>query len=110
VKDPNAVAAIVSALRRVHGDNVARMLLADGISLAALMDAVFSLPIANRDAVRLISKAIESSDFILSPDIGPLWHVKYLYDRPGSMTVVDMVVSTPEATFASTDISLRLRA
>ena len=109
MKDPESVAAIVSAFRQVHGDNIARAFLADGVSLAALMDTIFSLPIRNDTAVKMIARALESGDFVLSPDFGPLWHVSYLYERPGSMTVVDMVVSTPGATFASTDITLRLR-
>lgn len=108
MKDPEAVAAIVSALRQVHGDNIARALLADGVSLAALMDAVLTLRIRNSDAVRMIARALESGDFAISPDFGPLWHVKYVYSKPGSMTVVDMMVLTSDATFASTDITLRL--
>lgn len=110
MKDPEAVAAIMSALREAHGDNVARAFLADGVSLAALVDAVFSLPIKNSVAVRAIARAFESGDFVISPDIGPLWHVKYVYSHPGSMTVVDLVVLTPERTFTSTEISMRLRA
>ena len=109
MKNPEAVAAIVSALRHAHGDNVARAFLADGVSLAALMDAVFSLPIKNSEAVRTIARALESGDFVISPDVGPLWHIKYVYSQPGSMTVVDMVVLTPDKAFASSEISLRLR-
>ncbi|WP_338699923.1 hypothetical protein V5279_19045 [Bradyrhizobium sp. 26S5] len=109
MKDPEAVAPIVSALRAAHGDDVARAFLADGVSLAALVDAVFSLPIRNSVAVRAIARALESGDFVISPDVGPLWHVKYVYSQPGSMTVTDMVVLTPGRTFASTEISLRLR-
>jgi hypothetical protein len=107
-KNPEAVAAIVSALRHVHGDDIAHVLLSDGVSLAVIIDAVLSLPIANYKAARIVANAIESGDFILTPDLGPLWHVRYLYDRPGSMTIVDMVMLTPERTFASTEISLRL--
>ncbi|WP_375780378.1 hypothetical protein ACE103_17020 [Bradyrhizobium sp. ma5] len=109
MKDPEAVAAIVSALREAHGDEVARIFLADGVTLAALVDAVLSLPIKNSAAVRAIARALESGDFTISPDIGPLWHVKYVYSHPGSMTVADMVVLTPERTFTSTEISLLLR-
>ena len=107
-KNPEAVAAIVSALRHVHGDDIARLLLSDGVSLAVIIDAVLSLPIANHNAARIIAKAIESGDFILTPDLGSLLHVRYLYDRPGAITVVDMVVLTPDRTFASNEISLRL--
>ena len=87
MKDPEAVVAIMSALREAHGDNVARAFLTDGVSLAALVDAVFSLPIRNSVAVRAIARALESGDFVISPDVGPLWHVKYVYSHPGSMTV-----------------------
>ncbi len=109
LKDPDAVAAIVSILRRVHGENIARALLADGVSLAALIDAAFSLPISNSDAIRVIARALDSGDFSFTPDIGPLWRVRYIYeDRRASMRVVDMEMSTPYRTFASTEISLRL--
>ncbi|WP_408918073.1 hypothetical protein [Bradyrhizobium arachidis] len=109
MKDPAAVAAIVSILRRVHGDDIARALLADGVRLAALIDAAFSLPISNSDAVRMIARALESGDFRFTPDIGPLWHVRYIYEnRRASMRVVDMEMLTPDRAFASTDISLRL--
>lgn len=108
LKDPNAVAAIVSTLRQVHGDNFARTLLADGVGLAALIAAALSSPTSNRVAIRTIARALESRDFIISPDIGPLWHIKYVYDGPGSLTVVDMVVLTPERTFTSVELTLRL--
>ena len=36
MRDPNTVAGIVSALRQVHGDDIARVMLNDGLSLAAL--------------------------------------------------------------------------
>ncbi len=107
LKDPDAIAAIVSALRRIHGDDAARAMLADGVTLAALIDAMFSQPIANRDAVRLITRAL--GDFAVTPDIGPLWHLRYVYeDRRASLDVVDMEIATPDRTFASTEISLRL--
>jgi hypothetical protein len=38
MRDPETVAGIVSALRHVHGDGVARLLLNDGLSLAALIE------------------------------------------------------------------------
>ncbi len=34
MQDPNSIAAIVSALRQVHGDDLARVMLNDGFSLA----------------------------------------------------------------------------
>jgi len=57
----------------------------------------------------MIARALESRDFVVAPDVGSPRHIKYLYDRPGSMTVVDMLVLTPEKTFTSTEISLRLK-
>lgn len=109
LKDPYAVAVIASTLRRAHGDNVARAFLTQGMSLAALISAAFSLPISNSEAVRMIARALESGDFRLTPDLGRLWHVRYIYeDQRASMRVLDMEISTPDRTFASTEISLRL--
>ncbi|UPJ54423.1 hypothetical protein IVB30_33135 [Bradyrhizobium sp. 200] len=109
LNDPAAVAAIVSTLRRVHGDNIAQTLLADGVSLAVLIDAAFSLPVSNSDAVRMIARALDSGDFSVTPELGPLWRVRYIYeDRRASMHVVDMEVLTPGRTFASIEISLLL--
>ena len=41
---PEHMAAIVNALRRVHGDDIARIILNDGFSLATLIDAVLRSP------------------------------------------------------------------
>lgn len=57
MRDPNTVAGIVSALRQVHGDDIARVMLNDGLSLAALIDAVLRSPLKNHDAIRLITRA-----------------------------------------------------
>ncbi|MEA3089870.1 MAG: hypothetical protein QOJ04_1212 [Caballeronia sp.] len=35
MRDPNTVAAIGNVLRQVHGDDLARVMLNDGLSLAA---------------------------------------------------------------------------
>src|ERR1700675_4615335 len=107
--NPNTVAAIVNALRQVHGDNIARVMLNDGLSLAALIDALLRSPLKNRDAVKLITRALRSGDFIVTPDFGSLSHLKYFYDRPKSLHVVDIAVMTLDhGTIASTDIRLRL--
>ena len=45
MRDPNTVAAIVTALRQVHGDDLARVMLSDGLSLAALIDALLRPPL-----------------------------------------------------------------
>jgi hypothetical protein len=109
MRDPNAVAGIVSALRQVHGDDIARVMLNDGLSLAALIDAVLHSPLKNHDAIKLITRALYSGDFIVTPDFGSVSHLKYVYDRPKSLHVVDIAVLTLDhGTIASTDIRLRL--
>jgi len=66
-------------------------------------------PLKNRDAVKLITRALRSGDFIVTPDFGSLSHLKYFYDRPKSLHVVDIAVMTLDhGTIASTDIRLRL--
>lgn len=107
LKNPDAVAAIVSALRYVYGDEIARLMLVEGMSLADLIDAMFSAPLPHREAVRDITDALD--DFVVSPDLGLMWHLRYIYgDEPGSLHVVDMEIATPNGTLASKDIWLRL--
>ncbi|QQO23220.1 hypothetical protein JJB98_26405 [Bradyrhizobium diazoefficiens] len=107
LKNPDAVAAIVAALRHVYGDEVARLLLVEGISLANLIDAMSSAPLTHREAIRAITDGLD--DFVISPDLGRMWHLKYIYgDQPGSLHVVDMEIATPSGTLASKDIWLRL--
>ena len=108
MRDPNTVAAIVNVLRQVHGDDLARVMLNDGLSLDALIDALFCLPLKNRDAVKLITRALSFGDFIVTPDFGSPSHLKYFYDPPKSLHVVDIAVTTLNGTIASTDIRLRL--
>lgn len=82
-------------------------MLVEGINLAKLMNTMFSAPIAHRDAVRYIASALD--DFAITPELGPIWHLRYLYDeQPGSLRVVDMEIATPAGTLASNDIWLRL--
>jgi hypothetical protein len=110
MRDPETVAGIVGALRQVHGDGVARILLHDGLSLAALIDALLRAPVKNTDAVKLIKRALISGDFIVTPDVSSSpSHLRYIYDPPKSLHVVDMVIMTLDhGTLASTDIRLRL--
>ncbi len=109
MRDPNTVAGIVSALGQVHGDDIARVMLNDWLSLAALIDAVLRSPLKTHDAVKLITRALSSGDFIITPDFGSIWHLKYFYDRPKSLHVVDIAVLTLDhGTIPSTDIRLRL--
>ena len=75
--DPDTVAEIVNALRQVYGDDIARVMLNDGLSLAALIDALLRSPLKNHDAVKLITRALSSGDFIVTPDFGSPSHLKY---------------------------------
>ena len=110
MRDPHAVAAIVRALRLVHGDDTARVMLTNGTTLAAIIDALLSSPLTNRAAVKLLTRVLRSDDFIVSPDFSSAWHIKYVYDRPKSLNVVDLAVTTLDfGTFPSTDIRLVLQ-
>jgi hypothetical protein len=81
----------------------------DGVSLAVLIDALWRSPLNNRDAVKLISQALVSGDFIVTPDFGSASHLKYFYDRPRSLHVLDIgVVTLEHGTIRSPDIRLRL--
>ncbi|MCS3897382.1 hypothetical protein CT676_39075 [Bradyrhizobium sp. MOS001] len=109
MRDPNTVARIVTALRAVHGDDIARVMLKDGLSLAVLIDALLLSPMKNHDAVKLITRVLNLGDFVITPDFGPVWTLKYFYDRPKSLHVVDVgVVTRDYGAIASTDIHLRL--
>jgi hypothetical protein len=109
MRDPSIVAAIVNVLRQAYGDNIARVLLSDGLSLAVLIDALLCSPLKNREAVQLITRALGSGDFTVTPDFGSVWHLKYFYDPPKSLHVVDIAVITLDyGTISSTDIHLRL--
>jgi hypothetical protein len=82
-------------------------MLVEGMSLATLIEAMFSAPVPHRDAVRNIASALE--DFAISPDLGPMWHLRYIYEgRRGSFRVVNMEIATPTGTLTSKDIWLRL--
>jgi hypothetical protein len=108
--DPRAVAAIIGALRQVHGDDAARVMLQDGMTLEALIDALRRAPLSDRDSARLIGTALESGDFDIAPDFSTcVSHLKYLYEAPGSFRVRDIVMLTEQGSFSSADIALRLR-
>jgi len=111
MRDPHTVAAIVRALRYVHGDDNARTMLTNGTTLAVLIDALLRSALTNREAVKLMTRMLRSSDFVVTPDFSSAWHIKYVYDRPKSLNVVDLAVITLDhGTFASTDIRLLLHA
>jgi hypothetical protein len=106
VRDPDAIRAITTALQQAHGDEAALAMLARGVTLATVLQAVLSGPMSNREAVRLIARSL--SDFAISPDVGPLFHVKYVYGRVGSFDVADMVVATPAGNITIAEVTLRL--
>jgi hypothetical protein len=78
------------------------------MTVAALIDALLRSPLKNGDAVKLITRALRSGDFIVTPDFGSPSHLKYFYNRPKSLHVIDIAVTTLHGTIASTDIRLRL--
>jgi hypothetical protein len=109
--DSRTVAAIVGALRQVHGDDTARLLLQDGMTLEALIDALLRAPLSDRDSARLTGAALESGDFVITPDFTTcVSHLKFIYDAPGSFRVRDIVMLTEQGAFSSAEIGLRLRA
>ena len=82
MKNPDAIAVIVSALRHAYGDDVARMMLVEGMSLANLIDAMFAAPLAHREAVRAMTEGLD--DFVITPDLGPMAPQIYLR-RPAGL-------------------------
>jgi len=57
-----------------------------------------------------MTRVLRSEDFIVTPDLSSTWHVKYVYEGPKSLNVVDLnVVTLDQGTFASTDIRLLLQ-
>ena len=110
MRDPHAVATIVDALRESYGDDQTRLLLRDGMSAEALIGALLHAPLSERDVARLITAALESGDFEVTPDfIARPSHLKFIYDPPNSLRVVDIVMLTESRTYSSADIWLRLR-
>jgi hypothetical protein len=79
------------------------------MTLETLIDALLRAPLRDRDAARLMTAALRSGDFDIMPDFttGPS-HVKYVYDPPGSLRVVDIMMLTEHRAFASSEIRLRL--
>lgn len=106
LKNPDAIALIVTVLRLTHGDEAARAMLVGGMSLAALIEAMFSVPVERRDAVRYVAAALD--DFAISPELGPVWHLRYVHENQGSFRVVDMEIATPTGTLSGKDVWLCL--
>jgi hypothetical protein len=109
LKDPKTVAAIINVLRHVESDSVVRLMLIQGVTLADLINSLLRSPIKNRDAVRLVTQALGSGDFIVEPEIVGPSHITYIYDPPGSLHVVDMAIDTTQGRLTSTEIRLRLQ-
>ena len=107
---PHAVAEIVGVLRQAHGDAGARLMLDVGMTLETLIDALLRAPLSHCDAVRLMTSALEAGDFDVTPDFTTLpSHLKFVYEPPGSLQVVDIMILTEQRAFSSTEIRLRLR-
>jgi hypothetical protein len=100
MRDSRAVAAIVGALRKVHGDDTARLMLQDGMTLEALIDGLLRAPLSDRASARLMGAALESGDFVITPDFTTcVSHLKFIYDAPGSFRVRDIVMLTEQGAF-----------
>jgi glycosylphosphatidylinositol transamidase (GPIT) subunit GPI8 len=109
IRDTKTVAAIIDALTHVDGDSIARVMLIQGVTLADLIDSLLSSPIKNGEAIKLITQALGSDDFLIEPEIVGLSHIAYIYDPPESLHVVDIVVETTQGKLASKDIRVRLQ-
>jgi hypothetical protein len=111
MRDPHAVATIVGALRHIHGDDLARVMLQDGMTLAVLIDTLLQARLRNHDAAKLMNAALQSGDFDITPDFtSAMSHLKYVYESKRSLQMVDIVMLTKDRSFSSTEIRLRLRA
>jgi len=108
-KGPNPVAAICNALSHEYGDSLARLMLIQGMTLADLINSLLRSPIKNSEAIRLVTHALGSVDFLVEPQIVGPSHIAYIYDRPGSLHVVDIGIDTTQGQLASTGIRLCLR-
>ncbi|WP_315832930.1 hypothetical protein [Bradyrhizobium prioriisuperbiae] len=109
LNDPDTVAAIVRALRHVHGDINARYMLTNGTTLAVLLDSLLRAELKNTEVLKLISRVIRSGDFIVTPELSSPSHLTYIYERPGSLRVADVAIVTMDhGTVGSSDIRLRL--
>lgn len=108
ISTADATSAIFRSLSEVHGPDTARVMVTRGLSLAVLFDALLRSRPNNRDVVRLVTKVLQDDAFALSPDLGPVWHLKYFYDDSIPLNVVDIAILTMDrGTLASTDVRFR---
>ncbi len=101
LRDPNLVAAIISTLTREYGDSLARLMLIEGVTLADLINSLLRSPIRNGEAIKLVTHALGSDDFIVEPAIAGPSHFAYVYDPPGSLNVVDIAIDTTHGQVSS---------
>ena len=86
-------------------------MLNDGLSLAALIDALLRSSAEKPRHGQTDRASAWFRRFHRHTDFGSPSHLKYFYDRPKSLHVVDIaVVTLDHGTIASTDIRLRLMA
>ena len=109
LRDPNTVEAIVDALAHVDGGSIARLMLIQGLTLTDLIDSLLRSSIKNGEAIKLVTRALGSGDFLVEPEIVGPSHIDYIYDPPGSLHVIDIAIDCTQGRLASTDIRLRLR-
>jgi len=109
LRDSQIVPAIIDALAPVHGDSAVRLMLIQGVTLADLVDSLLRSPIKNREAIKLVTQALGSGDFLIEPEIAGPSHVAYIYDPPGSLHVIDIAIDTTQGRLPSKDVHLRLR-
>ena len=84
-------------------------MLVQGVTLADLINSLLRSPIKNGEAVKLVTHALGSGDFLIEPEIAGPSHIAYVYDPPGSLHVIDIAIDTTKGKLASTGIRLRLR-
>ena len=63
MRDPDTVAGVVNVLRQVHGDDIARVRVNDGLSLAVLIESLLRSQLSNQQMVKLVMRALRSGDF-----------------------------------------------
>lgn len=108
-RDPRTITAIIDALGRVDGNSLACLTLIQGMTLGDLVTSLMRSPIKNGEAVKLVTQALESGDFVIEPEIVGPSHIAYVYDPPRSLHVVDIAIDTTQGRLASNEIRLRLR-
>lgn len=110
ISAPSVSDSVFSSLSEVHGAETARVMVANGLSLAVLFDALRARP-SNREAVRLATKVLLDEAFVVSPDLGPVWHIKYIYDGAFPLQVVDIAILTMDrGLISSTAVRVRMAA